>query len=160
MVTEDTSFLYSLPYKKGTCHVLIQGYFSHFSHRNRAALDFKMKRGTEVYAARGGMIIRLEESHNKGGRSRKYRKEANFVVIQHDDGTKAGYWHLGKNGVLVNVGDSVKQGQLIALSGSTGYSFLPHLHFIVWKNKDSGWEQIFTRFVTSKGIKYLRRYCD
>lgn len=155
-ITEDTSYVYSLPYKKGTSHILIQGYFSSFSHKNRAALDFKMKTGTEVYAARAGVVIRLEEKNSKGGRNKKYRKYANLVVIQHDDGTKAGYWHLQKNGVLVNVGDTVKQGQPIALSGKTGYTFLPHLHFIVWTNKNGGWQQVPTRFLTSKGVKYLR----
>ena len=155
-ITEDTSYVYSLPYAKGTSHLLIQGYFSGFSHKNREALDFKMKSGTNVYAARGGIVIRLEEQHNKGGRNKKYRKEANLMVIQHNDGTKAGYWHLHQNGVLVNIGDTVKQGQLIALSGKTGYTFLPHLHFIVWTNKNGGWQQVPTRFLTSKGVKYLR----
>ena len=155
-VLEDTSYVYSLPYAKGTSHLLIQGYFSHFSHKNRAALDFKMKTGTKVYAARDGVVIRLEEQHNKGGRNKKYRKDANLVVIAHEDGTKAGYWHLQQNGVLVNIGDTVTQGQLIALSGKTGYTFLPHLHFIVWGNNNGGWQQIPTRFLTTRGVKYLR----
>ncbi|MEP6846892.1 MAG: M23 family metallopeptidase [Panacibacter sp.] len=157
-ITEDTSYVYSLPYARGTSHLLIQGYFSSFSHKNRAALDFKMKPGTEVYAARDGIVIRLEEQHDKGGRNKKYRKDANLVVIQHDDGSKAGYWHLQKNGVLVNMGDTVHRGQLIALSGKTGYTFLPHLHFIVWTNKNGGWQQVPTRFQISKGIKYLRPF--
>ncbi|MEP6585056.1 MAG: M23 family metallopeptidase [Ginsengibacter sp.] len=155
-LTEDTSYVYALPYKKGTSHLLIQGYFSKFSHKNRAALDFRMKSGTEIFAARAGIVIRLEEQHSKGGRNKKYRKDANLVVIQHEDGTKAGYWHLRQNGVLVNMGDTVSQGQLIALSGKTGYTFIPHLHFIVWTNNNSGWQQIPTRFLTSKGAKYLR----
>ncbi len=155
-LTEDTSYVYSLPYRKGSSHLLIQGYFSNFSHKNRAALDFKMKKGTKIYAARGGTVTRLEEQHNKGGRNKKYRKDANLVVIHHDDGTNAGYWHLQQNGVLVNIGDTVNQGQLIALSGKTGYTFIPHLHFIVWTNKNSHWQQVPTRFLTSKGIKYLR----
>ena len=154
----DSSYVYSLPFSRGASHLLIQGYFSSFSHKNRVALDFKMKSGTEVYAARGGVVIRLEEQHSKGGRNKKYRKDANLVVIQHDDGTKAGYWHLQQNGVLVNIGDTVKQGQLIALSGKTGYTFLPHLHFIAWTNKNGGWQQVPTRFLTSKGAKYLRPF--
>ncbi len=155
-IAEDTSYVYSLPYAKGTSHLLLQGYFSSFSHKNRAALDFKIRQGTEVYAARGGIVIRVEEQHAKGGRNKKYRKDANLVVIQHDNGTKAGYWHLQQNGVLVNIGDTVKQNQLIALSGKTGYTYLPHLHFIVWTNRNGRWQQVPTRFLTSKGIKYLR----
>ncbi|MEO6187909.1 MAG: M23 family metallopeptidase [Ginsengibacter sp.] len=162
-LTEDTSFVYSLPYEMKTCHRLIQAYFSNFSHKNRAALDFKMKRGTKIYAARGGVVLRLEKQYNNGGRRKKYRKDANYLVIQQNDGSKSGYWHLQHNGVLVNVGDTIKQGQLIALSGNTGYSFLPHLHFLVWTNKDGGFHQIPTRFATSKGTRYLRplrRYCN
>ncbi len=157
-ITEDTSYVYSLPYAKGTSHLLIQGYFSSFSHKNRAALDFKMKKGTQVYAARGGVVIRVVEDNTKGGRNKKFRKDANLLVIQHDDGTRAGYWHLQHNGVLVNIGDTVKQGQLIALSGKTGYTFLAHLHFIVWTNKNGGWQQVPTRFSTSKGVRYLRPF--
>lgn len=71
-IKEDTSFIYSLPYEKSTSHLLVQGYFSSFSHKNRAALDFKMKQGTKICAARDGVVIRLEEKNNKGGRNKSY----------------------------------------------------------------------------------------
>jgi murein DD-endopeptidase MepM/ murein hydrolase activator NlpD len=154
-ITEDTSYVYALPYPKGKSHRVIQGYFSNFSHKNRAALDFTMKQGSKISAARDGVVIRLQESNTKGGWNKKYRQFANLVVVQHNDGTRAGYWHLQKDGVLVNVGDTVKQGQVIALSGKTGYSATPHLHFMVWKSTGSGWRQIPTRFQTKKGAKYL-----
>lgn len=153
---EDTSWVYRLPYAPGTAHMLIQGYFSRFSHKNRAALDFKMMKGTTVHAARGGVVIRLQKDHDRGGWNRKYRPFANYVVIQHDDSTRAGYWHLQKDGVLVNIGDTVKAGQPIGISGKTGYSATPHLHFMVWKNSRGRWRQIPTRFQTKKGAKYLR----
>ena len=56
----------------------------------------------------------------------------------------------------VKVGDTVKKGQVIALSGKTGYAFNPHLHFLVWRSYAGRWEQVPTRFQTSKGIKYLK----
>ena len=157
LIKDDTSYVYSLPYEEGKCYRMIQGYFSHFSHRERAALDFKMKRGTKILAAREGVVVRVKEDGDRGGWNKKYRPYGNNIVIQHPDGSRAGYWHLQKDGALVNVGDTVQKGQLIALSGKTGYAALPHLHFLVWDfDKNNQWRQVPTRFQTSKGIKYLR----
>lgn len=155
-IKEDTSYVYHLPYEEGKSYQLVQGYFSAFSHKNRAALDFKMKRGTTICAAREGVVVRVKEDGDRGGWNKKYRPYGNNIVIQHADGSRAGYWHLQKDGALVNVGDTVKTGQAIALSGKTGYAALPHLHFLVWTTANGNWQQIPTRFKTSKGIKYLR----
>ena len=156
IITDDTSYVYGLPFDTGKAHLLVQGYFGHFSHKERAALDFKMKRGTKIVAARDGVVTRVKEDGDKGGWNRKYRPYGNNIVIQHADNTRSGYWHLKKDGVLVNAGDTVKKGQVIGLSGNTGYTAFPHLHFIVWTSKDGQWQQIPTRFETSKGTKYLK----
>jgi murein DD-endopeptidase MepM/ murein hydrolase activator NlpD len=157
IIKDDTSFIYHLPFEKDKKHLLVQGYFSRFSHKNRAALDFKMKRGTTVCAAREGIVVRVKKDGNKGGWNKKYRPFGNVIVIQHADGSRAGYWHLQFNSALVNVGDTVKQGQPIGLSGKTGYTLFPHLHFIACRFDSNGqWQQVGTRFQTSKGIKYLR----
>jgi len=159
IIKDDTSYVYCLPFAYNTSHCLVQGYFSRYSHKNRAALDFKMKKGTTVFAARNGVIIRVKEDGYKGGWNKKYRPEGNFIIVQHVDGSRAGYWHLQHNGALVNVGDTVVQGQLIGLSGRTGYALFSHLHFLVWRfNKDGQWQQTATRFNTSKGIIYLRPF--
>jgi murein DD-endopeptidase MepM/ murein hydrolase activator NlpD len=155
-IVDDTSYIYALPYEEGTSHRLIQGYFGPFSHKERAALDFKMKRGTKIVAARDGIVTRVKEDGRKGGWNRKYRSEGNNIIIQHADGSRAGYWHLQHNGALVNVGDKVKKGQVIALSGKTGYAATPHLHFLVWNSGSGGWSQVATRFQTSSGPKYLK----
>jgi murein DD-endopeptidase MepM/ murein hydrolase activator NlpD len=153
----DTSYIYGLPYEEGESHLLVQGYFSSFTHRERAALDFKMKRGTKICAAREGVVVRLKEDGDRGGLKKRYRPYGNYVIIQHADSSRAGYWHLQKDGVLVNMGDTVKKGQVIALSGKTGYSFTPHLHFLVWSTDNRRqWRQVATRFQTSKGVRYLR----
>jgi murein DD-endopeptidase MepM/ murein hydrolase activator NlpD len=153
---EDTSYVYALPFAKGTSHLVVQGYYSRLSHKNRIAVDIKMKRGTKILAAREGIVIRLQEQNNKGGWNRRNREYANFVLIQHSDGTRAGYWHLQQNGVLMNLGDSVRTGQEIALSGHTGYSAFPHLHFMVSVTGNGRWQQVPTRFHTKKGPRYLR----
>lgn len=155
-IKDDTSYVYALPYEAGIKHRIIQGYFGPFSHKERAALDFKMKRGTKVLAAREGVVIRVKEDGDRGGWNKKYRPYGNNIVIQHPDGSRSGYWHLQFNGALVNVGDTVQKGQVIALSGKTGYTATPHLHFLVWRSSGDQWQQIATRFQTSNGIKYLR----
>ncbi|MBN8673696.1 MAG: M23 family metallopeptidase [Chitinophagales bacterium] len=155
-VKDDTSYVYALPYEAGTKHRIIQGYFGPFSHKERAALDFKMKRGTKILAAREGVVVRVKEDGDRGGWNKKYRPYGNNIVIQHTDGSRSGYWHLQFNGALVSVGDTVQKGQVIALSGKTGYTATPHLHFLVWRSSGGQWQQVATRFQTSKGIKYLR----
>ncbi len=159
VIKDDTSYVYSLPYVKGRSFYIVQGYFGVFSHKERAALDFKMKRDTKICAARDGVVVRIKEDSDKGGMNKKYRSDGNNIVIQHADGSRAGYWHLQKNGALVNVGDTVKKGQVIALSGKTGYASTPHLHFLVWKHDSKRqWSSVATRFQTSKGIKYLKSW--
>lgn len=154
---DDTSYIYGLPYEEGKSHYLVQGYFSSFTHRERAALDFKMKRGTKICAAREGVVVRVKEDGDRGGLKKRFRPYGNYVIIQHPDSSRAGYWHLQKDGVLVNVGDTVQKGQVIAISGKTGYSFMPHLHFLVWSTDNNRqWRQVATRFQTSKGARYLR----
>ena len=156
-IVDDTSYVYSLPYEDGKKYRIVQGYFGPYSHKERAALDFKMKRGTNICAIRDGVVVRVKEDGDKGGWNKKYRPYGNNIIIQHPDGSRAGYWHLQKDGALVNAGDTVRQGQIIALSGKTGYAAMPHLHLLVWDYDNNGrWQQVATRFQTSKGIIYLR----
>ena len=116
-------------------------------------------RGTKITAARDGVVTRVKEDGILGGWSRKYRSHGNNIIIQHPHGSRAGYWHLQHNGALVNVGDTVRKGQVIALSGKTGYAAIPHLHFLVWTfDNNRQWRQVATRFETSKGIRYLRSW--
>lgn len=154
---DDTSYVYTLPFKEGKRFRVIQGYFSRMTHKERAAIDFNMK-GAEVHAARGGVVVRVKEDGARGGLKSKYRVDGNMIIIQHNDSTRAGYWHLQKDGAFVNLGDTVKQGQLIGISGNTGYTSTPHLHFLVWKRVGGQWQQIGTRFKTNKGIHYLKPF--
>lgn len=157
IIKDDSSFVYQLPYQENESHLLVQGYFSRYTHKNRAALDFKMKKGTKVCAARAGVVLRIKADGKSGGGNAKYRSYGNYIIVQHTDSTRSGYWHLQHNAVFVKVGDTVKQGEVIGLSGKTGFTYLPHLHFVVWRfNKDGQWIQVGSRFQTSAGIRYLR----
>src|SRR5829696_6164610 len=90
--------------------------------------------GQHVRAARMGRIafvystqsINTVQQPNSGARG-----EGNTVVIRHLDGTAAAYVHLQKDKVFVEEGEYVPPGRVIALSGHTGQSFNPHLHFDV-----------------------------
>lgn len=157
----DTAFVYSLPYAKNTSHCVAQGYYSFFSHHGDFALDFKMKQGTGVYAAREGVVVFVREDETKGGIGKKHIGKANGVTIKHSDRTYAHYLHLQHNGALVTIGDTVRQGQLIGLSGSTGFSAFPHLHFEVTGGMQTAKDEIPVRFRTEKGnifLQPLRRY--
>ena len=134
----DDSVLYQLPYAQGKKFKVTQGYYGSFSHRgsNLYAIDWQMPEGTPVYAARGGLVVKLKDDSNSGGSSMKYDPFNNYVLIRHADGTLGHYCHLQKGGATVKPGEIVQAGQLIAHSGNTGFSSGPHLHFSVYRTRD------------------------
>lgn len=125
--------LYRLPYDPGTTHTVNQGWNGSFSHQGVYAVDWGMPVGTPVRAARGGLVIETRADADSGGSdpSRKDDYPVNDVYIRHDDATVGGYLHLAHDGVLVRPGQHVAPGDVIALSGNTGYTTGPHLHFEV-----------------------------
>jgi murein DD-endopeptidase MepM/ murein hydrolase activator NlpD len=124
--------LYVLPYDVGETFVVGQGNCGSSSHAAGTlalyAYDFLMPIGTTIIAARSGQVILVEERFTDGNRM---PGQENYINIRHSDGTLAGYVHLTQNGALVSVGDMVTQGDVIGLSGDTGSSTQPHLHFHV-----------------------------
>jgi murein DD-endopeptidase MepM/ murein hydrolase activator NlpD len=154
---DDSSYVYTLPFEHKKKIFLIQAYESMFSHKGERALDFKVKTGTKVCAARDGIVTAVRKDSDKGGLKQENLSDGNYIFIQHPDGSIANYWHFKKDGVLINTGDTVKTGQLIGLSGNTGYSAFPHVHFEVQGYDATGkYVQLPTRFYTQKGIIYLR----
>ena len=129
----DDDYLYLLPFAHGAKYRLSQGFHGTFTHygENEYAVDFEMDVGTGVYAARGGLVAEVEESYSAGGPGLSYTDSANFIMIQHDDGSFGNYAHLMRGGAIVEPGDRVVAGQLIGYSGNTGRSSGPHLHFDV-----------------------------
>ena len=151
----DKNYIYRLPYKLGTKEMVSQGFNGKFSHygESQYAVDFNMKEGTGVYAAREGIVVQTKSDSNRGGVSRSFEKHANYVTIEHKDGTLATYSHLKQNGVVLKVGDKIQRGQLLGYSGKTGYAQGPHLHFIVYKATDGqGRKSIPVRFMSVNGI--------
>lgn len=136
---------------------MAQGYESMFSHKSSKALDFKVKIGTKVCAARGGVVTAVRKDSDAGGLKQANLSDGNYVFIKHADGSEANYWHFQKDSVFVSVGDTVITGQLIGKSGNTGYSAFPHLHFEVRGYDANGnYTGLPTRFYTQQGVIYLR----
>lgn len=125
----------SLPFPKGKTYKIIQGYngkFSHTSTYSKYALDFNFVTGDTVNAADDGYVVGVIEGYKEGGNSKKWRDYANFITLYHaHSGIYTQYVHLMYNGSLVEVGDTVKMGDPIGLSGNTGFSSVEHLHFNV-----------------------------
>jgi murein DD-endopeptidase MepM/ murein hydrolase activator NlpD len=113
------------------------GEFSHHEPSSRYAVDIMMPEGTPVLAAREGVVMSVDDDYFGNGLDiHEYGSRANNVRIVHADGTMAVYAHLQLESARVNVGDTVRVGQVLALSGDTGYSNGPHLHFGIQRNLD------------------------
>jgi murein DD-endopeptidase MepM/ murein hydrolase activator NlpD len=150
------TYIYDLPFKEGTKYKIVQGYGGLFSHKHKAALDFDMPEGTPVYAAREGTIYSYKDDSNEGGPFPKYEHKANYIIIQHSDGSFGCYWHLQKNGVVIKSG-TVAKGQLIGYSGRTGFVLKAHLHFTVKRKLNYEMDSfVRTKFRTTKGIQLLK----
>lgn len=89
---------------------------------NHLGVDWATPVGTSVVASSGGTITKAGWGSGYGY----------VVYIRHEDGKETRYGHLSK--VLVSAGQKVTQGQKIALSGNTGRSTGPHLHFEIRVN--------------------------
>ncbi len=133
---QDVEYLLPLRQARSRVDQGFGGEFSHHDEQNRYALDFAAGIGTPVLAARGGTVMQVESDFSKAGLKReKYGGRANFVRIVHDDGSMALYAHLKADGAFVRAGQRVSAGQQIGLSGNTGFTTGPHLHFAVQVNR-------------------------
>ncbi|MFF6805814.1 peptidoglycan DD-metalloendopeptidase family protein [Streptomyces sp. NPDC012616] len=108
--------------------------------------DFAVPSGTKVMAAHGGTVVKA--GGNGAGDGSAY---GNAVVIKHANGVYSQYAHLSR--IDVKIGQVVKTGQKIALSGSTGNSSGPHLHFEIRTTANYGSAINPVTFLHSKGVK-------
>ena len=132
----DVAYLLPLATAQPCIDQGFEGEFSHLDAENRYALDFAVPVGTPVLAARDGVVMQSQGGFHGHGLDRaRDAGRANYIRILHEDGSMALYAHLAKAGVLVDIGQRVEAGQRIGLSGNTGYSSAPHLHFAVQVNR-------------------------
>jgi len=85
-------------------------------------IDIDARLNTEVYACGDGTVIKAETNNYYG----------NFIMIDHGNGLTSLYGHL--NELLAKTGDSVKKQDIIGLSGDSGRTTGPHLHFEIRKD--------------------------
>ncbi|MBP7006098.1 M23 family metallopeptidase [Patescibacteria group bacterium] len=135
--------------------------------RDKHAVDFLVPEGTPVCAPRDGVVTEVKDGSDRGGADRAFEHDANYIVIDHtsatfkvmgysrlawsdeelggghnpvideDEGQRSIIIHLAKGSARVKVGDHVRAGQIIAMQGSTGWTYAPHIHFAVYQNGTS-----------------------
>ncbi|MFE2561535.1 M23 family metallopeptidase [Streptomyces sp. NPDC059352] len=115
-----------------------------WSHKH-SGQDFAVPVGTPVKAAGAGTVVKA--GPNGGGDGPAY---GNAIVVKHANGTYSQYAHLSK--IKVNVGQKVGAGQQIALSGNTGNSSGPHLHFEIRTTPNYGTAVNPAAFLRSHGV--------
>lgn len=108
--------------------------------------DFAVPTGTPVKAVHGGTVVKA--GPNGAGDGSSY---GNAVVIKHDNNTYSQYAHLSS--VKVKPGQQVQTGQKIGLSGSTGNSSGPHLHFEIRSTPDYGSGKEPVSVMRAHGVK-------
>ena len=128
------------------------GSFSHNQPHSHHAVDIDMPLGTPVHAARSGVVMDAARYfHATGDDPDRYGNRANFIRIEHADGTMAVYAHLDYEGVEVQPGQWIAKGQRIGRSGQTGFATGPHLHFVIQKNAGMEIESVPFAFGTGDG---------
>jgi len=112
------------------CSQGIHGGFTHFYPQTMYAVDLQCNIGTPVLAVGNGTIIDISDTNNVSGIHINNLFAWNSILLQLDDGNFVEYVHIMTNSSKVKVGDNVKEGQEICLSGNIGFCPSPHLHIL------------------------------
>ncbi len=154
---------YRLPYALARHFRVSQAYPDELTHADPAnahAVDFEMPVGTNVFAAREGLVLDVASDYFEGGTEANLVQRANQIRILHEDGTIALYAHLNWNTIRVVPGQRVGRGEYIADSGNTGFSSGPHLHFVVQINAGGEVASVPVEFAMSGGRSISLRTGD
>ena len=152
---------YRLPYALSSTARVSQAYPATVTHgdpSSQHAVDFVMPVGTDVFAARGGVVIEVASDFFENGTDLNVNgPRANVVRVLHDDGTMSLYAHLNWNTIRVKPGQRVARGEYLADSGNTGFSTGPHLHFVVQRNRGGALESVPVEFAGPAGAPFTVR---
>lgn len=152
-----------LPFLEGKKYKVIQGNNSDYTHNtdwSRFAVDFNLKVNDTICSATDGFVVGVVDQYKFGGKEEKWNPFGNFVTIyEPTSGIFTQYVHLVQNGSLVQVGQQIKAGEPIALSGKTGQTDIEHLHFncLVPSNDNKGLKSIPYEFIEGYKSEELKR---
>jgi len=130
--------IYKLPVRKEqlegivTKQTMLSGELKSHVKNFSNAIDFLVPMDGQAIAALDGVVTSIKDDDKVGGPDLKYKWGGNYVTLKHANEEFSVYLHLKYKGVVVKVGDNVKQGQLLGYVGMTGYTHRPHLHFEVF----------------------------
>lgn len=158
--TKETDYLYNPPMLSKMTHEITQSFNGEFSHTDIAniyAVDISMPVGTNIRAAREGTVIWTKDDYHMSGKTEYFLNKANYINVLHEDGTYAVYAHILMGSAKVKPGDKVSVGDILAQSGSSGYSTGPHLHFVVRKNTGLKTVSIPFKFADQNGTPFEPR---
>lgn len=148
------SYRYQFPVASITAHKITQAFNGRFSHNQRPniyAVDIAMAVGTDIQAARSGTVFGVKDDYHMGGAKKYFLDKANYISVLHEDGTYADYAHILLGSAVVKPGDFVAKGEVIAQSGTSGYSTGPHLHFVVRANEGGKTVSLPFEFIDANG---------
>lgn len=122
-----------IPFRAGQEVRVTQSYHGFETHHEELAyaIDFACEEGTPVTASRDGVVWSVRDDSNESCPTEECIDDANYVILDHGDGTYSAYFHLQYKGAIVEPGDQVCRGQVLGLCGDTGFASGPHLHFSV-----------------------------
>jgi murein DD-endopeptidase MepM/ murein hydrolase activator NlpD len=149
---------YSSPFKAPMSNTITQGFNGSFSHKtegSKFSIDIAMDVGTYLTAARSGTVVAVKDDYHMSGKTTYFLDKANSITVLHDDGSFALYAHILIDTATVSVGSKVSVGDVIARSGSSGFSTGPHLHFSVYKNTGFKLKSIPFKFIDQAGNMYV-----
>lgn len=121
-----------IPWRCGGVEYCTQGH-NGGSHTGTSswAWDFAHQEGEEIWAASSGVVTHLRMNMTDGGCDSAYSGSANYITVDHGDGTSVVYLHMLPNSSPLSVGETVETGDLVARVGAIGYACGAHLHMQV-----------------------------
>jgi murein DD-endopeptidase MepM/ murein hydrolase activator NlpD len=152
-----------LPFIAGKEYKIIQGNDTKYTHNtdwSRFAVDFDLKENDTICAATNGFVVGVIDKYKFGGKEDKWKPFGNYITIYDpNSGFFTQYVHLTQNGSLVKIGQKIKSGQPIALSGKTGQTDIEHLHFncLIPVNNNDGLKSVPFEFFEGYNSKDLKR---